>query len=74
MIAIIRDAASTVLAVWIALHEELTGQIHPELLVMAAGLLGVPSAAALWHLSRGREATPPTPEPSPPSPSHSSPQ
>jgi hypothetical protein len=72
LIAILRDAATTVLAIWIAVNEELTGHIHPELLGLAGVLLGVPSATALWHLSRGNGETPRTPEPSPPSPSRSS--
>lgn len=73
MITVGRDAASVLLAIWIALHEELTGRIHPELLGLAGLLLGVPSAAALLHLSRGKPELPDTTGSSPQSHSPSSP-
>jgi hypothetical protein len=72
LIAVARDAASMMLAVWIALHEELTGRIHPELLTLAGLLLGVPGATALLHLSRGKQEQPAITESSQSSPSHSS--
>lgn len=69
LVTIARDVLSMALGVFIAVNEEVTGSVHPELLTLAAGLLGAPSIAALLSLSRGKRATPDTPESSDTSPS-----
>lgn len=55
---------------FIAVNEELTGHVHPELLLLAALFVGGPAVAALYALTRaassssGRPETPPTHGPS----------
>lgn len=57
------------IGVLIAAHEELTGQVHPELLVLAGALLGGPGAAAMVSLLiRGKQEIPDTQESSSSSP------
>lgn len=57
-----RDAVSMACGVFIAVNEELSGNVHPELLLLAAALLGGPSLVSLLTLARavGRSDTPPT--------------
>jgi hypothetical protein len=61
-ITIVRDVVLMLVGSFIAINEELTGHVHPELLVLAAALLGVPSTVALLQLSRGKPEIPVTPE------------
>jgi hypothetical protein len=54
---------------FIAINEELTGRVHPELLILAALFVGGPAVAALYALTRtlgstGRPEIPPTATPS----------
>lgn len=67
-VTILRDILSMGAGILIAVHEEITGNVHPELLALSATLLGVPSIVHLLLPTKaGRQETPPTPEPSAPS-------
>lgn len=59
-VTILRDILSMGAGILIAVHEEITGNVHPELLALSATLLGVPSIVHLLLPSRGRTETPPT--------------
>jgi hypothetical protein len=75
VLTVMRDVVSMAVGSFIAVNEELSGQVHPELLLFAAALVGGPSMAALLSLARsaGRHETPGTPESSPRSVSPSPP-
>jgi hypothetical protein len=67
-ITLLRDIVLMGIGAFIAINEERTGVIHPELLILAATLLGVPAASVLLLGSRGRSTTPDTTESSSSSP------
>jgi hypothetical protein len=57
--------------IFIVVSEELSGRVHPELITLAASLLGGPSIIALIQLARGKSTQPAdegTPASSSPSP------
>ena len=43
------------LGTFIAINEELSGRVHPELLTLAGALLAGPAAVALYHTARRKD-------------------
>lgn len=61
MVAIGRDVALTLIGLGGILHQELSGQVKPELLILYGTILGIPGITNLVGLARA----------STPAPSHS---
>ena len=57
---VLRDLVLLGLGVFVVLHQELTGQVRPELLLVATTLLGLPGTIGLVQLFRGKSETPST--------------
>lgn len=72
VVAVARDLLCLAAGVFGIVHQELTGQIRPELLIVYTTLLGIPGAVGLIQLSRGKPEATPTTTSSSPSPSASS--
>lgn len=76
----VRDLLCLGLGIFGVAHQEITGHVSIDLLVLYAVLLGTPGTIGLLNLARGRvsvtltpESPSPSPEPVPPQPSSSQP-
>lgn len=54
---IIRDVILSGLAVWGIIHEERSGAVHWELLVVYTTLLGVPTALNVWAIKSNQQSS-----------------
>lgn len=65
---VLRDVILLGVGVLGILHQEFTGKVHPELLLVYSALFGVPGTIGLVQLLRGKPETPSTVDSSLPSP------
>lgn len=72
IVTVIRDVLCLAVGVFGILHQEITGSVQGELLLVYTALLGIPGAIGLLQLSRGRQETEDTHEQSYTSRSYSS--
>jgi hypothetical protein len=76
--AVARDALCLGLGIFGVAHQEITGRVNVDLLVLYSVMLGTPGTIGLVNLLRGKvqvsvttEPSSPSPEPAPPLPSSS---
>jgi hypothetical protein len=68
--AAVRDVLCLGLGIFGVAHQEITGRVNVDLLVLYAALLGTPGTIGLINLARGKVSVSVTTEPSPTSPEH----
>ena len=66
--AVVRDMLCLGLGIFGVAHQEITGHVSVDLLILYAVLLGTPGTIGLLNLARGKVQVSLTTEPSPPSP------
>lgn len=72
--AVIRDGLCLGLGIFGVAHQEITGRVNLDLLVLYAVLLGTPGTIGLIQLAKGKVQVSVTTEPPSPSPEPVSPQ
>ena len=68
IVTVVRDLTCLAVGVFGVIHQELSGRVNPELLVVYTALLGLPGAISVLQLVRGTPITTATQEQSSSSP------